>query len=165
MCQLGLTCSNGVANDGNIVPEQFFPTLPTGISDLGVVRPETDAPQWAKRAGFSQTFRASVQKVLSHGRILCELDTHTGKDGVFPKAVPDGEVEVTHAPADAFVFAWIWRGHNQLRCAVVLKKARLFSHYVLLRAGIRHVVNCKRQGGPLPHIGGGGLTEESHLLR
>ena len=37
---------------------------------LWVVCLETDAPHGVKRAGLSQTFGASAQKVLFHSRIL-----------------------------------------------------------------------------------------------
>lgn len=46
-----------------------------GIVRLGFVRLETDAPHRVIRAGFSQAIGASVQKVLFHGRVLCELGT------------------------------------------------------------------------------------------
>ena len=39
----------------------FVPTPPRGVLSLGVVCPETDAPNGVKRAGFSQRFVASPQ--------------------------------------------------------------------------------------------------------
>ena len=45
-------------------------------------------------------------------------------------------VEVMLASTKAFVLAWVWQGHKLLRCVVVLKKADLFSHHILLHAGI-----------------------------
>ena len=69
-----------------------------------------------------------------------------------------------HASTDAFVRAWVWRGHNEPYCAVVLEKASLFSHHILLRARLRDVINDKRPWGPLRQIGGG-LPKQYHLLR
>ena len=39
----------------------------------GVVRPETNASHWVKKAGFGQTFVASAQKVLVHGGCMREF--------------------------------------------------------------------------------------------
>ena len=50
--------------------EHFFPRPPAGVDSLGAVCSETDAPHRVKRAGFSQTFGASAQKVLFYGRVL-----------------------------------------------------------------------------------------------
>ena len=72
--------------------------------------------------------------MLLHGRVLRELGKNASKDGVFPNAVSDSAVENMYASIDAFVLAWVWRGHNPLRCAVVLKKASHFGHHILLRA-------------------------------
>ena len=52
MCQPGLACANSVADGGKSFPEQILPLPPAGILGLGVVRPETDAPNAVKRAGF-----------------------------------------------------------------------------------------------------------------
>ena len=69
-CRPGLTGANGVANRRKSFSEQFFPSSPAGITGLGVVRPETDAPHGVEKAGFSQTsFCASSQEVVFHGRV------------------------------------------------------------------------------------------------
>ena len=63
--------ANGVVNRRNsFFSEQFFSSQPAVITGLGVVRPETDAPHGVERAGFSQKFGASAQKVLFHCRVL-----------------------------------------------------------------------------------------------
>ena len=68
--QPGLTGANGVANRRKSFSEKFFPSTQAGITDLGVVRPEADAPHGVERAGFSQPFTASAQEVVFHGRVL-----------------------------------------------------------------------------------------------
>ena len=97
MRQPGLTCAKGVANGGKSFPEQKFPSPSAGALGLGVVRPETDAPHGVKWASVSQRFDASAQKVLLHGRVLCEVGKNSCKDGVFTSAVQDFAVEVSHA--------------------------------------------------------------------
>ena len=63
VCQPGLTCANGVAEGRKSFSEQLFPCSPAGVASLGVVCPEVDAPHGVKRAGFSQNFGASAQKI------------------------------------------------------------------------------------------------------
>ena len=53
-CQPRLTGASGVANRRKSFPEHFFPSPPAGITGLGVVRPETDAPDEIETADFSQ---------------------------------------------------------------------------------------------------------------
>ena len=50
--------------------EDVFPWPSAGTMGLEVVCRETDAPHWVQRAGFSQTFSASAQKVLINGWVL-----------------------------------------------------------------------------------------------
>ena len=69
-CQPGLNGANGVANRRKSLFEQFFPPPPAGITGLGVVLPETDAPHGVERAGFSQNNCASPQEVVFLGRVL-----------------------------------------------------------------------------------------------
>ena len=69
-CQPGLTGPNGVTNRIKSFSEHFFPSLQAGITGLGVVRPEANAPHGVERAGFSQNFSASAQEVVFHGRVL-----------------------------------------------------------------------------------------------
>lgn len=49
MCEPDLTCANCAANGGTSFPEQLFPSPPTGILGLRVVRLETDAQHGAKK--------------------------------------------------------------------------------------------------------------------
>lgn len=74
-CQHGLTCANCVTES---FTEKICPSPPAGVAGLGVVRPEIDVPHRVKRAGFSQPVGASAQKVLFHGRVLCELGESAG---------------------------------------------------------------------------------------
>ena len=69
-CYPGLTGANDVANGRKSFAEQIVPSPPAEITGLGVARPETDAPHGVERSGFSQTFCASAQEVMSHGRVL-----------------------------------------------------------------------------------------------
>ena len=69
-CQPGLTGANGVANRRKSFSEKNFPSPQAGITGIGVVRPEADAPHGVERAGFSQVFGASAQEVVLHGRVL-----------------------------------------------------------------------------------------------
>ena len=69
-CQPGFTGADGVANRRKSFSERLVPSPPARITDLGVVRPETDAPHGVERAGFSQNFSASAQEVVFHGRVL-----------------------------------------------------------------------------------------------
>ena len=69
-CQPGLTGANGVANRRKSFSEQTFPWPPAGITGLGVVHPEADAPHRVERAGCSQTFGTSAQDVIFHGKVL-----------------------------------------------------------------------------------------------
>lgn len=87
------------------------------------------------------------------------------KDGVFPNAVPDSVFDVTHASIYTFC----------VMLALAKTKSSPLHHGpgkgepsqlypILLRAGVRRVVNDKRRGGPLRKIGGG-LPGHDHLLR
>ena len=69
-CQPGLTGANGVANRRTIFSELWFPSSTAGITGLGVVSPENNAPHGVERAGFSLTFCASCQEVVFYGRVL-----------------------------------------------------------------------------------------------
>ena len=73
------------------------------VAGLGVIRPETDAPREIERAGFSQMFGASSEKVLFHGRIMYDLSQRVRKDGVSPDAVLNSLAEITQVSTDTFV--------------------------------------------------------------
>ena len=128
---------------------------------LWVVCLETDAPHGVKRAGLSQTFGASAQKVLFHGRVLSELGEIASKDGVFAKTVPNNVVEITHVSINALVRARIGRRHGLLGVEA-LEKAGLFRHHKLIRARITHVIHDNRWGSLRKT--GGGLPEQQHHL-
>lgn len=78
-----LSCTNGVTDSRTRFPEQMFPSPPTGVSGLRVVRPETDSPHGVKRAGLSRALGASALKVLFHSGSLSQFGKIDSKDGVF----------------------------------------------------------------------------------
>lgn len=101
VCQSGFTCANGVVNGGKSFPEEIFPSPPGGI---GALESSARRPMpW-----LQPTFGASTQKVMLRDRVRRELGESSTKDGVFPNAVPNAVVEVTHASADAFVLVGIY---------------------------------------------------------
>ena len=67
MCRPGLTFANGFANGRKCLTEKKMSSLLGRVVGPGIIRPETNAPHWVQRAGFSQTFVASAQKVILHG--------------------------------------------------------------------------------------------------
>ena len=71
MCQPGLTFANGFANGRKRLTEQFFPSPLSWV--VGSEIPETDAPNWAQRAGFGERLVDNAQKVMLHGGILREF--------------------------------------------------------------------------------------------
>ena len=73
MCRPGFTFANGVADGRKCLTEQIFPSPLSGVIDPGIIHPETNAPHWVQRAGFSQTFGASAQKMMFHGEIRGEF--------------------------------------------------------------------------------------------
>ena len=64
MCRPCLTFANCFANGRKCFPEQSFSSPLARVVGPGVIRPETNAPHWVQRAGFSQTFVASAQNVI-----------------------------------------------------------------------------------------------------
>ena len=62
MCQPGLTFAKSLANGRKCLTAQFFPSSLAWVVGPGIIRPETNAPHLVQRAGFSQTFVASVQR-------------------------------------------------------------------------------------------------------
>ena len=73
MCRPGLTFANCFANGRNFLTEQIFPSPLAWVVGPGIIRPDTNAPHWVQRAGFSPKFVASAQKVIFHGGILHDL--------------------------------------------------------------------------------------------
>ena len=73
MCRPGLTFANDVADGRKCLTEHIFPRLLARVVGPGIIRPETNAPHWVQRAGFSHTFDASAQKVIFHAGILREV--------------------------------------------------------------------------------------------
>ena len=73
MCQPGLTVVNCFANGRKRLTEQNFPSPLAWVFGSGIIRPETNAPHWAQRAGFGQPFTARCQKVMYHGGVLREF--------------------------------------------------------------------------------------------
>ena len=69
----GLTFANCFENGRKRLTEQLFPSPLAWVVGSEIIRPETNAPHWVQRAGFGQTFVASAQKVMFHGRILREF--------------------------------------------------------------------------------------------
>ena len=122
MCQPVLNCAKGIENSGQRFPEQMFPTPPGGVLGLGVVCPKTDVPHGVKRVGFRQMvwYQCSIGFASWAGYVCIVLTYQQGQH--FPaNATLATAVEVMHASTKALVLAWVWRGHNPLRCAVVLK--------------------------------------------
>ena len=70
VCQPGLAVANFFAKGRKRLTKQLFPSPLAWVVVSGIICPETNAPHWVQRAGFGQTFVASVQKVMFHGRIL-----------------------------------------------------------------------------------------------
>ena len=56
--------ANGFADGRKCVPEQMFPSPLAWVVGPGIICPETNPPHWVQRASLSQTFVASVQKVI-----------------------------------------------------------------------------------------------------
>ena len=54
-------------------PSNVFSSPLAWVSGSGIIRPETNAPHRAQRAGFGQPFIASAQKVMFHGGVLRDL--------------------------------------------------------------------------------------------
>ena len=133
MCRPGLTFANCFANGRKCLTEQFLPSPLARVVGPGIIRPETNAPHWVQRAGFSQQFVASAQKVIFHGGILREFGVVARKHGVLLLFVSNIGVKVAHASTDAFVCAWVGRRHDELNCAMAFKKPGLFDHFILLR--------------------------------
>ena len=55
----------------NVPYRANFPSPLARVVGPGIIRPETNAPHWVQRAGFSQTFVA--QKAIFHGGLLREF--------------------------------------------------------------------------------------------
>ena len=160
-CQHGLTCANCVTES---FTEKICPSPPAGVAGLGVIHPETDAPHGVKRAGLQPNvrFQCSEGAVGADSWLRSEnlakgrtASSRTRSQIAWPK--------LRTPPRMRFVRSLVWRGHGELLGAAVLEKASLFRLHILLRAGIRHVVNGKRRWGPLRKTGRG-LPEQHHLL-
>ena len=111
-----------------------FPSSLAWVFGSGIIRPETNAPHWAQRAGFGQPFVASAQKLMFHGGILREFGVVARKHGILLLSVPNSGVKVAHASTDAFVCAWIGRRHDELHCAMVFKSLAFSA-----------IINCSAQ--------------------
>ena len=66
-------CREFFANGRKRLAEQILSSPLTWTFGSGIIRPETNAPHWVRRAGFGQPFVASAQKVMFHGGILREF--------------------------------------------------------------------------------------------
>ena len=100
------------------LPSKCFPFHWHGSSAL---RPETSAPHWVQRTGFSQNFVASAQKVIFQAWILREFGVGGRKHGVLLLPAPNSGGKVAHASTDAFMCAWVRRRHDELNCSMVFK--------------------------------------------
>ena len=69
----GLTFTNDVANGRKGPTKPICPSPLAGTAGYGIIRLEINAPHRVQRAGFSQTFFASAQKVIFHGGVLREF--------------------------------------------------------------------------------------------
>ena len=67
MCRPGLTFANGFANGRMCLTEKQNPFSLARVVGPRIIRPETNAPHWVQRAGFSQTFVTNAQKVIFMG--------------------------------------------------------------------------------------------------
>ena len=73
MYQPGITFANGFANGRKCLTDKNLRSPLARVVDLGIIRPQTNAPHWVQTAGFSQTFVASAQKVFFIGENLSNL--------------------------------------------------------------------------------------------
>ena len=73
VCRPCLTFANGVADSRKYPIEKNGPSPLAEVTGPGIIRPDTNAPHWVQRAGFSQKFDASAQKVIFDGGILREF--------------------------------------------------------------------------------------------
>ena len=67
------TFANGVEDGRKCFTEQICLSPLARVVGPGIIRPETNAPHWVQRAGFSQKVVASAQKLIFHGGILREF--------------------------------------------------------------------------------------------
>ena len=126
--------ANCFANGSKCLTEQIFPSPLAWVVGSGIIRPETNAPHWVQRAGFSQTFVASAQKVMLHGGILREF-------GV----VPDNT---------AFCFSLSQTAESKLRTPQPMRSCVLGSGYDMMsstarwslkRIAVSAIINCLAQ--------------------
>ena len=73
MYQPGITFANGFANGRKCLTDKNLRSPLARVVDLGIIRPQTNAPHWVQTAGFSQTFVASAQKVFFTARLCMKL--------------------------------------------------------------------------------------------
>ena len=61
MCQPGLTVANCFLNGRKRLTEQISPSPQAWIVGSGIIHPDTNAPHWVQKAGFSRPFFSCAQ--------------------------------------------------------------------------------------------------------
>lgn len=118
-----------------------YDSVGEGLHQVRQLKPQSsDQLAHQKNRLLQQDEWRHCSKCAASWLVLCELVKRASKDGVFLNAVPHNAVKVTNASTDGFVLGWVWRGHDR---PGRVGKASLFNHHILLRAGIRDVVNDK----------------------
>ena len=97
--------------------------------------PEDRCPTWGGKGWRQANVLCCVQKVLFHYRALCELSNN-------------GITESKLRTLRPMRLCARGSGKDIVNSNAFLKTS-LFSNYIPLRAGIRHVVNHEQQWGPL----------------
>ena len=145
--------AEGVANGRKSFPEKSISSPPRGVLSLGVVCPETDDPHGVKRAGS----RKIVVPVLNRCCFMAGFCANLEKNPVraaSSRTRPQVAQSTLCTPRPRCLCSRR-SGEAIIRSVVSWsKKASLFSHHILLRAGI-YTVNDKKRAGPLRKIGGG----------
>lgn len=106
-----LTCVNAISYGSRILTGKIRPSPSAGVSSIGVVRPQTDAPHGVNRAVFSHTLIFSAQNVFFVG--LCvNLANVPDRTTAFCVRALNSVVEATPTGTDVLVGLGVRRTQN-----------------------------------------------------
>ena len=104
------------------VPHRAIFPLFTGVGRWPWDHPPGDqCPTLGPEGWLQPNVCCQCSKVIFHGELQREFGVVARQDGILLLSVPNGGVKFAHAWTDAFVRAWVRRGHDELHRAMAFK--------------------------------------------